>query len=438
MRKTNGMMTRLLACVLLLATAVVSLASCEVKDKADEAWETVKDGATDLYEEVKEKISGSIVIEPLSGNEHISLCAITTASETVDPTTYSETLSASSFVGASGGMNEMGSVYVTLDRIVGKIVSVRNGIEGDYMTLCAEEQPIVDIDEATSKLCVILPDGCNTVEEWIASENSASFVVQVSNVIQKGLEATVESSYTLNKNVRWAVSSAESDVEASEYLRLVVDPADSKKISVLALAPFGGHEFTITCTTVVGGYTATCKVTYEGLPTYIGLYNDGSDTLVTDEDDVITMIVDNSTIQTFEILLGNAFGDVDDQFNHFVVGSCSWEGSYTLREGSFSGGQWGYGVEERTCDAITYSEFLTRQCINSVFYENGNLCLSLKKSIRSYDVTDDDNQRTKWVSGDPILCITVKETLSGVKQTFRFKFVLSEVSVALSDTTLTF
>lgn len=82
MKKMNitAMMTRLLACVLLLATAAVSLASCEVKEKAGEAWETVKDGATDIYDEVKEKIT----VEQIDELGEISLVSLYTGTETVD------------------------------------------------------------------------------------------------------------------------------------------------------------------------------------------------------------------------------------------------------------------------------------------------------------------------------------------------------------------
>lgn len=431
MRKMNGMMTRLLACVLLLATAAVSLASCEVKEKAEEAWGTIKDGATDIYDEVKEKVGGSVVIEPLSGNEYISLCATAMTSEiAADPSAYSDTLSVSSFAGASGGMNEAGAAYVTLDRIVGKIVHVENGSEGDYMTSPAGEQPIVDIDEATSKLCVVLPNGCNTLEEWLAMAGAANFVVQISGVMQRGLQATVEPTNAPDTSVIWSVSSAEAEVDVAEYIRLVVDPSDGKKVTVVALAPFGGYEFTITCTTVLEGCTATCKVTYEGVPSYVGLLQ--TDGLVTD---VVTLYA-NST-NTFEIVLGNVFGDVGSAFNRYAVGGVSWEGEYVLRKGSYTGGQWGYGVEDETVDASASKDFLNRRCLNSVYVEDGNVILKIKDSIRSYDSIS-DGQRSLYVSGDPILCVTVKETLSGVEQTFRFKIVQTVTSVALSDETLTF
>ena len=76
--------TRILACVLLVATLGLSLASCtagdKVKDTAGKAWDTAVDGAQKIYDTAKDKIT----MEQTDDLGQISLLSLYTGTETVD------------------------------------------------------------------------------------------------------------------------------------------------------------------------------------------------------------------------------------------------------------------------------------------------------------------------------------------------------------------
>ena len=86
MKKKNmkTMITRILACALLVATLGLSLASCAAKDKVKDAagkvWDTAKDGAEKIYDAAKDKIT----MEQTDDLGQISLLSLYTGTETVD------------------------------------------------------------------------------------------------------------------------------------------------------------------------------------------------------------------------------------------------------------------------------------------------------------------------------------------------------------------
>ena len=83
-KNTKAMLTRILACVLLVATLGLSLASCTIGDKAKntagKVWDTVKDGAEKIFDAAKDKIT----MEQTDDLGQISLLSLYTGIETVD------------------------------------------------------------------------------------------------------------------------------------------------------------------------------------------------------------------------------------------------------------------------------------------------------------------------------------------------------------------
>ena len=79
-KNTKAMLTRILACVLLVATLGISLASCSAKDTAGKAWDTAVDGAEKIYDAAKDKMT----TEQTEGIGQISLLSLYTGTETVD------------------------------------------------------------------------------------------------------------------------------------------------------------------------------------------------------------------------------------------------------------------------------------------------------------------------------------------------------------------
>lgn len=350
MRKTNGMMTRLLACLLLLTTAAVSLASCKVQDQAEEAWGTIKDGATDLYDGVKDKIT----VEQTDDLGEISLFSLYTGTETVE-----------------------------------------------------EQDVMVQVIRAT-----VLP-------ESVANKSTTWEVYWMDN--QTGDEDAAVTDYV----------TVTACTESAPYM----EQEGSNFCKITCKQAFSGSKVGVRVTTVVGGYTATCEVRYEGRPSHLGIHkalDEGGYEHVTGE-----ILLNTGTTYSFKLVPDNVFHNVGDNFDHYGVAGLSWEGSFVLREGYWNNNQWGYGVTDVTKDASECVEMLNRFCVNSVACRDGNLVITLNNSIRSYDKTS-SGQRSVYISGDAILCVTVKETNSGVTQTLRVKITPSVSSVALSDDTLTF
>ena len=244
MKKKNmkTMITRILACALLVATLGLFLASCtagdKVKDTANKAWDTAVDGAKKIYDAAKDKIT----MEQVSGMAAIRLLS---AEETVTTPTYAGTLKASDFAAGNWtNTNGKGALYVQSKECVGTITSVTGATMGDYWLAEAGEKPVVAIDDNNSKLSVLLPAGYTDVAAWAAA--ASDFSVTVTPVMEKTLQAIVLPESATDKSVTWEVSCADEGVNVSDYIRLLTfDGAKENRISVLALQPFGGHEFII-------------------------------------------------------------------------------------------------------------------------------------------------------------------------------------------------
>lgn len=426
--------TRILACVLLIATLGLSLASCtigdKVKDTADKAWDTAVDGAEKIYDAAKDKIT----MEQVSGMAAIKLLS---DEETVAVPTYAGTLTASDLVdGAWPSTNGKGAVYIQTKYRVGHIASVTGAIMSDYWSSNAGSQPIVAVDGNYSYLCVLLPAGYTDAATWASA--ASDFSITVTPVIEKMLQATVLPEKAADKSVTWWVSCAEDDIDVSDYIRLL--PGDDNKVTVLALQPFAGHEFVITCRTNVGGYSAECKVTYEGRASHLDFsrLTDKGDFCPVSADEILTF-GSNSTVK-IKLNLYNEFNKLGEKYEKgsFSIKSLTWEGTYVLKEGYWSG-RWGYGVEEHTYDASTRVEFLNRMCVNTIDFEDDYLVIQLKDSIQSYDFIDTNaSSRSFYVSGDPVCCVTIEDSLSGLSRVLRFNLKTDVESVSLSESNLYF
>lgn len=425
-KNTKAMITRILACVLLVATLGLSLASCAAKDKAKDAagkvWDTAKDGAEKIYDAAKDKIA----MEQVSGMAAIKLLS---AEETVTTPTYAGTLTASDFAGNWTNTNGKGALYVQSKECVGTITSVTGATMGDYWSAEAGEKPVVAIDGNNSKLSVLLPTGYNDVAAWAAA--AADFSITVTPVMEKTLQATVLPESATDKSVTWSVSATEEGVDASEYIRLLTfDGAAENKISVLALQPFGGHEFIIKCTTVVGGFTAECKVTYEGVPSYLGFHQvlaDGGYRFVNDQPTLIT-----GTTYTFKLAVDNVFHSVGDKFGNYEIVKCYATGSYV-------GEVWTSGLgntgEQKTIDASTLGSLLFGAKI-----EGDTVSLYDLVSVMDYTYPLSAGAGVRYKSGaeNVVYHVDIRDTVSGVVNTLSFQVKSSVTSVSLSESNLVF
>lgn len=344
---------RALAAVLLAATICATFASCAVGDKIKEAWGKIKEGATDI----KNDITGATAaVDPLQFDfgspENIVMTAV--ASGSIDAT---ET--------------EPAQVY--------KVIKAT-----------------VSPDSATDK---------STLWDVYWIDN------------QMGEDAVVTDYVTVMACIGGEPYTAQP---GSNYCK------------VSCLQPFSG-TVGVKVTTAVGGYTAECKVTYAGEPSYLGLHQvleDGSYQHVTD-----TLTLSTGTTTQFKLALDNIFHNVGATYGQYEISACGALGKVMVKHGYWNGGRWGNGETEEEIDLSERMSYFA----NTVF-SNDCLVISAEHIVAGYDYYDADNSyRELYISGaeNVTFYVTVRDTISGVTNTLYFKLIDVD-SVALSDSTLTF
>lgn len=370
MKKKNmkTMITRILACALLVATLGLSLASCtagdKVKDTAGKAWDTAVDGAEKIYDAAKDKIT----MEQTDDLGQISLLSLYTGTETVD-----------------------------------------------------EQDVMYQVIKAT-----VLPES--------ATDQFTTWEV-----------------YWLDNQT------GDEDADVTDYVTVMACTGDqpytaqpgSNYCKVVCKKPFMESTVGVRVTTVVGGFVAECKVTYEGVPTYLGFHEvlAGGGYRFVDDQPLL-----NIGTTDFVLALDNPLHGVGGTYGNFEIVSVSYEG--TLKIASCVG----EGVDPLVMD-LPASSVGEKLVINgndfsddedyanlkignfvAVTVSNGHLSVHAIKPFY-YEKTGDNvgSYFRCWSSVDnPIVfSIVVKDTVSGVSNTLHFR-IIDVSSVSLSDSKLTF
>ena len=441
-KNTKAMLTRILACVLLVATLGLSLASCtagdKVKDTAGKAWDTAVDGAKKIYDSAKDKIA----MEQVSGMAAIKLLS---AEETVTTPTYAGTLTASDFAAGNWtNTNGKGALYVQSKECVGTITSVTGATMGDYWFAEPGEKPVVAIDGNNSKLSVLLPAGYTDVATWAAT--ATDFSITVTPVMEKTLQAIVYPESATDKSVTWSVSCTDAEVDASDYIRLLTfDGAAENKISVLALQPFGGHEFIIKCATVIGGFSAECKVTYVGEPSRINAYYtnaDGVETLlpgfVAESSAYMPTLLVGST-SDIRLAMDNVFHNVGADYGNYKVVSMSMTGIINVRHYTYNMGDVTEGdISQLYLATVDASQFIAATVDGDTLHIKVNATYKNAKFNLTGGYSGSYDQYVSDCGDVPYFVVTVEDQVSGKQGVVRFKIDTSVTAVSLSDNTLTF
>ena len=428
-KNTKAMLTRILACVLLVATLGLSLASCAAKDKvkdaAGKAWDTAVDGAEKIYDKAKD----SMAFEQTSGMAAIRLLSDTETDESAAVPTYAGTLTAQDFADGYVGTNGNGYAYVQGTMRVGSIASITGATIGDYWFAEPGDQPVVAVDGNISKICVLFPKGYTDVATWAA--NAGDFSITVMPVMEKTLQAIVKPDSATDKSVTWSVSATEEGVDVSEYIRLLTfDGAAENKVTVLALKPFAGHEFRIVCKTNVGGLTAECKVTYVGEPQFMDFFRvneDGSDTYIAGRE-----IIDSGAVYKVKIAMDNVFGDVGAGFGNYEIVKCYATGSYVGEVWISGRGNTG---EQRTIDTSKLGSLLFDAKVDG---DTVSLYDLVSVMDYTYGLAAGAGIRYKSGAENVVYHVDIRDTVSGVINTFSFQVKSSVTSVSLSESNLVF
>lgn len=357
-KNTKTMITRIMACVLLVATLGLSLASCAAKDKVKDAagkvWDTAKDGAEKIYDAAKDKITA----EQTDGFGEIALLSLASGTETVD-----------------------------------------------------EKDVMYEIIQAH-----VLPDS--------ATDKSTTWEVYwIDN--QTGSEDAAVTDYVT--------------VMACTAAAPYTEQSGSNYCKVTCKQPFAGSTIGVRVTTVVGGFTAECRVTYAGTPSYLGYHK-----ILEDGYEHITgkITLDSGSETSFELALDNAFHSVGDKFGTYEIQSVAIVNG-TIKADKFYytvNGEQKIGTDDNHDISGKADDFITATLEGDV------LTIKVTRAIESWvgDAVGNASSGNFYRfagytdSGKPYFAVTVKDTVSGVVNVLHFEIESAVQSVFLSDTALTF
>lgn len=150
--------------------------------------------------------------------------------------------------------------------------------------------------------------------QYVKLAMSTATVLAADNSVSKTLTATVLPETAENKKVDWSVEwdNTENTTDVTEYVTVTPSADGSTTATVTCYKAFTGNII-ITVTTRENGYSATCVVSFIGIPTEIAL--NGSLPPSAGEYNVGI-----GETYTFDVTLTNPFNQVGSQFNDITCG----------------------------------------------------------------------------------------------------------------------
>ena len=258
--------------------------------------------------------------------------------------------------------------------------------------------------------------------QYVKLSMSTATVLAADNSVSKTLTATVLPETAENKKVDWSVEwdNTENTTDVTEYVTVTPSADGSTTANVTCYKAFTGNII-ITVTTRENGYSATCVVSFIGIPTEIAL--NGSLPPSAGEYNVGI-----GETYTFDVTLTNPFNQVGSQFNDITCG-VNGVGSVVLgymEHYNSSGIDKWYDESDETVTLDSLKEnFIT------VSYSAGKLSITTIKSIESYysSVQRMDGGRTRAYHDkfrsyvdDCYFKVWIKENTSGLTKEFNVRF----------------
>lgn len=258
--------------------------------------------------------------------------------------------------------------------------------------------------------------------EHVKLTMSSVAVLEADNSVSKTLTATVLPETAENKAVDWTVEwdDTENETAVTEYVTVTPSADGSTTATVTCYKAFTGNII-ITVTTRENGYSATCVVSFIGIPTEIAL--NGSLPPSAGEYNVGI-----GETYTFDVTLTNPFNQVGSQFNDITCG-VNGVGSVVLgymEHYNSSGIDKWYDESDETVTLDSLKEnFIT------VSYSAGKLSITTIKSIESYysSVQRMDGGRTRAYHDkfrsyvdDCYFKVWIKENTSGLTKEYNVRF----------------
>lgn len=256
------------------------------------------------------------------------------------------------------------------------------------------------------------------------------------------LTAVITPDSAKDKTVSWSVvwatpeSSFASGKNVTDYITVVPETEGGLKAVVTCKSAFGSDKINVVVTTNDGGYTATCVVSFMGIPTSMS-----TSTSLTNAGDVYYAVP--SKANSVSINLANVFNSVGASYNNFTY-SVSSVGTFFV--GVMD--DWG-GVSYHGQHALSdlQSRFLADGAISisgsTLTLTPGNI-YSFASGDRQYFVSDGEYDDFGWATfggynADSYFLVEITQPTTGLSCSFKFQIDKPGVSkVTVYKTELVF
>lgn len=273
------------------------------------------------------------------------------------------------------------------------------------------------------------------------------------DVMYQIIQAHVLPDSATDKSTTWEVywidnQTGNEDANVTDYVTVMAcigaqpytAQPGSNWCKVTCKQPFMGSTVGVRVTTVVGGFTAECRVTYAGTPSYLGYHQvlaDGNTQFV---DRQLTLTT--GTTYSFKLAVDNVFHAVGDKFGTYEIQSVAIVNG-TIKADKFYytvNGEQKIGTDDNHDISGKADDFITATLEGDV------LTIKVTRAIESWvgDAVGNASSGNFYRfagytdSGKPYFAVTVKDTVSGVVNVLHFEIESAVQSVFLSDTALTF
>lgn len=266
------------------------------------------------------------------------------------------------------------------------------------------------------------------------------------STFEKTLVATVLPADAPDKSVSWSVAwesgAALESSNVSSFLTVTPVSTGSSTAIVKCLQAFGNDKIIITCTTNVGGYKATCRVSFIGTPETLSIGTNGM-TVGTDTSWNVSMVsVSCGTTSMLPLSLSNSLNSVGSTFGQYTISITPYGGiNYSARTFDKNGNETSSTTETTNLQAsnaefyaangYAYCYFDSPDAefnIMKVSIDNGQLKIEAQEAISAYSYAhysrtgDSLGSFASFKDGkQPYVKIIVTETVSGLTQSINVK-----------------
>lgn len=229
--------------------------------------------------------------------------------------------------------------------IAGVIVGVMFWQNGNIsFTPVGQEETGTSDEETPNEEAPVPPiEATISDNEHIRLAMSAAVTAVDGEYVEQYITATVLPEEAPDKTVDWTVAWEDgSDTDIDNYVQVIPDADGSCNAAIRCYAAFEG-TIVVTCVTRDGGFTATCNVTFVGVPSEIVF--DYKDYELEQEGDVYILPTGKGSLQVWADF-SNIFGSVMDDLA--VTWKVGFEGDMTVRVTHYNSGAY---VGSRTFEA---------------------------------------------------------------------------------------